>query len=96
MIGVSRDPVRSHADFRQHQRLAFPLLADTDEAIVKAFGVLVEKTLYGRTSMGVARSTFLIDPHGVIRKVWPKVSIAGHARAVLDALSALKDGTAGA
>ncbi|MBC5825732.1 MAG: redoxin domain-containing protein [Candidatus Eremiobacteraeota bacterium] len=91
VVGVSRDAAASHQNFRAQQRLPFPLLADTDEEIVKAFGVLVEKKNYGRTSLGVARSTFLIDPDGVVRKVWPKVSVACHAAEVLAALAKLAD-----
>jgi len=79
--------VQSHESFAQAQGLRFPLLADTDEALCKAYGTLVERVADdGTKSMGLQRSTFLIDPHGVIRHVWPKVSIPGHAADVLDTL----------
>lgn len=86
---MSRDSASSHAAFRESLKLPFSLLADTDEKLCKAFGVLVEKEVEGRTVMGVQRSTFLVDPQGVIRKVWPKVSVPNHARDVLAALEEL-------
>lgn len=71
------------------------MLADTDSKLCNAFGVLVEKEIEGNKVMGIQRSTFLADPKGVIRKVWPKVSVAGHAEAVLAALMELQTGDAG-
>jgi len=87
IIGVSRDSVASHAKFRDKHTLPFPLLADTDETWCNAFGVLGEKTLYGRKFMGVIRSTFLIDAHGSLVAEWRGVRVPGHATAVLERLA---------
>jgi peroxiredoxin Q/BCP len=65
----------------------FPLLADTSSQICDAFGVIVEKTMYGKKSIGIQRSTFLIGPQGTVVKVWPRVSVEGHAEAVLEAVT---------
>lgn len=86
MVGVNRDSAESHAKWQGELALPFPLLADTDEKLCKAFGVLVEREHEGKKFMGVQRSTFLIDPTGVIRKVWPKVDVIGHAAEVLASL----------
>ena len=88
IIGVSRDSVKSHANFACKQTLPFPLIADVDETWCHAFDVIHEKVLYGKTHMGVVRSTFLIDPDGKLRHEWRKVKVAGHAQAVLDVLAA--------
>jgi peroxiredoxin Q/BCP len=69
--------------------LNFPLLADPDNKVTKAYGVYQKKSLYGREFMGIVRSTFIIDHNGVIRKVFPKVKVAGHTEEVLAALKAL-------
>jgi thioredoxin-dependent peroxiredoxin len=88
---VNRDSVQSHESFRNELSLPFPLLADTEEKLCRAYGVLVERVNEaGEKSMGLQRSTFLIDPHGIIRKVWPKVSVPGHVADVLAALTALQ------
>ena len=84
VIGVSRDSVKSHANFAAKHELPFPLVSDPDEAWCKAFDVIHEKKLYGKTHMGVVRSTFLIDPTGKLQHEWRKVKVAGHAQAVLD------------
>ena len=86
IIGVSRDSVAAQAKFKAKYELPFPLLADVDSKICDAFGVIVEKNMYGKKSMGVQRSTFLIGADGKIAKVWPKVSVAGHAAEVLKSL----------
>jgi thioredoxin-dependent peroxiredoxin len=86
VVGVSRDSVDSHRKFKEKFDFPFPLLADTDSKLCDAFGVIVEKNMYGKKSMGVARSTFLIDPDGKIVKVWPKVKVEGHAAEVLSSL----------
>ncbi|HEY0232686.1 MAG TPA: peroxiredoxin [Dokdonella sp.] len=83
IVGVSRDPAASHAKFRDKHALPFPLVADTDETWCNAFGVLGEKSLYGRRFIGVIRSTFLIDAQGVLVAEWRGVKVAGHAAAVL-------------
>lgn len=88
IVGVSRDTVASHAKFRDKHALPFPLVADTDEAWCNAFGVLGEKSLYGRRFIGVIRSTFLIDAKGTLVAEWRGVKVPGHAAAVLERLSA--------
>ncbi|MFA5684522.1 MAG: peroxiredoxin [Lysobacteraceae bacterium] len=90
VVGVSRDSLKSHGNFRDKHALAFDLIADGDETLCRAFGVIKEKSLYGRKYMGVERSTFLIDPTGVIRAVWRPVKVKGHAEAVLAALDAAR------
>ena len=87
IVGVSRDSAASHAKFRDKHALPFPLVADTDETWCNAFGVLGEKSLYGRRFIGVIRSTFLIDAQGVLAAEWRGVKIAGHAAAVLARLT---------
>ena len=87
VIGVSRDSVASHEKFKAKYDVPFRLLADVDSELCDAFGVIVEKNMYGKTSVGIQRSTFLIDPKGKIEHVWPKVSVAGHAEDVLSKLA---------
>jgi peroxiredoxin Q/BCP len=87
IIGVSRDSVASHARFRQEQGLPFHLLADVDESWCKAFDVIHEKVLYGKRHLGVVRSTFLVDPEGVLRAEWRGLKVPGHADAVLEQLA---------
>jgi len=88
VIGVSRDSVKSHANFALKQELPFPLISDADEAWCQAFDVIHEKVLYGKRHMGVVRSTFLIDPEGRLTQEWRGVKVPGHAQAVLDAVPA--------
>jgi peroxiredoxin Q/BCP len=86
VLGVSADDVASHDKFAKKLDLNFPLLADPERKVVEPYGVWVEKSNYGRKYMGIQRATFLIDPHGVIGKVWPKVSLDGHTEEVLAAI----------
>ncbi|ALN62333.1 bacterioferritin comigratory protein [Lysobacter antibioticus] len=86
VLGVSRDSIKSHQNFCTKQGFKFELVSDADESVCNAFGVIKEKNLYGRKYMGIERSTFLIDPKGVIAQSWRPVKVAGHAQAVLDAL----------
>jgi peroxiredoxin Q/BCP len=86
VLGVSPDGVASHARFRDKFGLNFPLLADPDHRVADAYGAWREKNLYGRKSMGIQRSTFLIDADGVVRRAWPKVNVDGHDDEVLAAL----------
>ena len=88
VLGVSRDSIKSHQNFCARQGFEFELVSDADEALCNAFGVIREKNLYGRKVMGIERSTFLIDPTGVIAQSWRPVKVAGHAQCVLDALKA--------
>ncbi len=86
VLGVSPDSAASHQKFITKFSLPFPLLVDKDHAVAEAYGVWGEKTLYGRTFMGLVRSTFLIDPKGRVARVWPKVKVAGHVQEILQAL----------
>lgn len=90
VLGISGDDVESHAKFRDKFELNFPLLADTDHAVSTAWGAYREKNMYGKISMGIQRSTYLIGPDGKIAKVWKKVSVDGHDEAVLAAIDELK------
>jgi peroxiredoxin Q/BCP len=83
IVGVSRDSVASHRKFKAKYEIPFPLLADVEQKLCDAFGVIVEKNMYGKKSMGVQRSTFLFDATGALVHVWPKVSVDGHAEDVL-------------
>lgn len=89
ILGVSRDSLKSHENFKARQGFPFELLSDGDEKLCKLFGVIKEKNLYGRKVMGVERSTFLIDADGVLRREWRKVNVDGHAEEVLEAVSGL-------
>ncbi len=89
IVGVSRDSVRTHENFCAKHDFPFRLLSDKDETLCKQFDVIREKKLYGRTYMGIDRSTFLIDGKGVLREEWRKVKVPGHAEAVLEAVKAL-------
>jgi peroxiredoxin Q/BCP len=90
VIGVSPDSVESHCKFRDKYGLAVRLAADVDKTAAGAYGVWVEKSMYGRKYMGVERSTFLIDKAGRIAKIWRKVKVPGHAAEVLAAAQALR------
>lgn len=85
VLGVSPDGVKSHEKFKAKYELGFPLLADEEKSMLEAYGVWVEKSMYGRKYMGVERTTFLIDPDGRIARIWPKVKVPGHAQEVLEA-----------
>ncbi len=89
VLGISPDSLESHAKFRDKYRLGFPLLADVDKTVAKAYGAFGEKTLYGKTTMGIIRSTFIIDGQGVVRRVFPKVKVDGHVDEVVKALAEL-------
>jgi peroxiredoxin Q/BCP len=89
IIGVSKDSVKRHDNFKKKCGLPFALAADVDGEVCEAYGVWVEKSLYGRKYMGIERATFLIDAKGVVRKVWHKVKVKGHAEDVLAALAEL-------
>lgn len=89
VIGVSRDGVKKHDRFKAKHDLKVVLAADEDGAVTEAWGVWVEKQLYGRTYMGIERATFLIDRAGTVRRVWRKVRVAGHAQDVLTAARGL-------
>lgn len=90
VVGVSKDSPESHDKFKAKYELNFPLASDEDGSVCEAYGVWKEKNNYGKKYMGIERSTFLIDDKGVIREVWRKVKVDGHAEEVIEALSALK------
>ncbi|MCB8820634.1 peroxiredoxin [Microvirga rosea] len=89
VIGVSPDSLKSHDKFRAKYGLEFPLASDEEKAMLQAYGVWVEKSMYGRKYMGVERTTILIDRDGKIAQIWPKVKVPGHAEEVLAAAKAL-------
>jgi peroxiredoxin Q/BCP len=89
VLGVSPDPVKRIASFAAKHGLRFPLLADEDHAVAEAYGVWVQKSMYGRTYMGVERTTYIIDPQGTVVKVLPKVSPKTHDEQVLSTLADL-------
>jgi peroxiredoxin Q/BCP len=89
VIGVSKDSVASHDKFKLKHKLAVTLAADEDIEVAQAYGVWVEKSMYGRRYMGMERATFLIDGKGVIRNIWHKVKVPGHSADVLASVKAL-------
>jgi len=89
ILGVSGDPVKAQDSFKAKHDLAFPLGSDEAHAMLEAYGVWGEKSMYGRKFMGITRTTVLIDAAGTIARVWPKVKVDGHAEEVLKAAQAL-------
>lgn len=89
VFGVSADSIASHEKFIAKQNLNFPLLSDPDHKMLDAYGVWAEKKNYGRTYMGIVRSTFVIDKDGRVAHAWPKVKVKGHAQEVLGAVQGL-------
>lgn len=92
VVGISPDSAASHAKFKAKYDLTVSLAADEDKTVAQAYGVWVEKSMYGRRYMGVERTTFLIDAKGKVVQVWRKVKVPGHAEAVLDAALKLASG----
>ncbi|MCB5425585.1 peroxiredoxin [Altererythrobacter sp. CC-YST694] len=90
LLGISKDPPKKHAKFIEKHALAAPLASDAEEnGLADALGIWTEKTMYGRTYMGMERTTFLVDAEGRITRVWRKVKVKGHAEEVLAAARAL-------
>jgi peroxiredoxin Q/BCP len=89
IFGISPDTVESHEKFKKKMGFTFELLSDPNQEVCKLYDVIQEKSMYGKKYMGVERSTFLIDPKGVLRYEWRKVKVNGHAEAVLAAVKAL-------
>ncbi|CAH0341070.1 thioredoxin-dependent thiol peroxidase [Rhizobium sp. CECT 9324] len=89
VIGISPDSVKSHDKFASKHNLSVILAADEAHTALEAYGVWKEKSMYGKTYMGVERTTVLIDAAGKIAQIWPKVKVAGHAQAVLEAVQSL-------
>jgi peroxiredoxin Q/BCP len=89
ILGVSTDDLAAHGKFQAKHDLNFPLLSDVDATVARAYGVWKEKSMYGRKSMGIERTTFVIDREGVVRGVYPKVTVDQHADAVLELVQTL-------
>jgi len=89
IVGVSRDSIKSHKSFTEKESLNFPLISDPDETMCNAYGVMKEKSMYGRKYMGIERSTFLIGPDGLLIKEWRGVKVPGHVEEVYNFLSGL-------
>ena len=89
ILGVSRDSLKAHENFKAKQQFPFDLLSDADEKLCKQFDVIHEKNMYGRKVMGIVRSTFLIDGKGILRQEWRKVRVKGHVDEVLEAVKSL-------
>jgi peroxiredoxin Q/BCP len=89
VLGVSRDSIKSHENFKAKQEFPFDLISDKDETLCKLFDVIKEKNMYGKKVMGVERSTFLLDEKGTLRQEWRKVKVAGHVEEVLKATKLL-------
>ena len=90
VLGVSRDSMKSHENFREKQCFPFDLLSDKDEKLCGLFDVIKQKNMYGKQVTGIERSTFLIDGKGVLQKEWRGVKVDGHVNEVLDAVKAIK------
>ena len=84
IIGVSKDNEKSHESFKKKHGLLFELISDENSELSKQYGIWVEKNMFGKSYMGIDRSTFLIDKHGKIRKIWRNVKVAGHVENVLE------------
>jgi len=89
VIGVSKDKIKPIEKFAEKYGLKFPLASDAETQVAETYGVWVEKSMYGRKYMGMERASFLVDQHGTIAQVWPKVKVEGHAAEVMDAAKAL-------
>ena len=86
IVGVSRDSIKSHKSFVEKEELNFPLISDPEETMCNAYEVMKEKSMYGRKYMGIERSTFLIDPEGLLVKEWRGVKVPGHVEEVYNFL----------
>ncbi|HCK32086.1 MAG: thioredoxin-dependent thiol peroxidase [Micavibrio sp.] len=90
VVGVSKDSVKKHDKFKEKYNLSLPLISDEETDLCERYGVWKEKSMYGRSYMGIERSTFLIDGDGTIQRVWPKVKVNGHVEDVLEAVKQAK------
>jgi len=90
VYGVSRDSIKTHEGFKSRMSFPFELLSDADEKVCNLFGVMKMKNMYGKKVWGVVRSTFVIDPEGVVRREWRGLRVPGHAREVLEFVKSLK------
>ena len=91
ILGISKDSVQKHQKFKAKYELPFTLLADEDGAVCQAYGVINKKNLFGNTFLGIQRSTFLLDEKGIIRAIWRKVKVSGHAQLVQDKIHELTE-----
>lgn len=91
IFGISRDSLKSHENFKCKQQFPFELISDTDETLCRYFDVIKMKNIYGKQVQGIERSTFLIDPAGILRHEWRKVSVDGHVDEVLQTLQSLQN-----
>ncbi|HCI13635.1 MAG TPA: peroxiredoxin [Gallionellaceae bacterium] len=89
IVGISRDSIKSHENFKAKFTLPFELLSDADETACNLFGVIKQKMMYGKQVRGIERSTFVIDKNGVLRREWRKLKADGHAQEVLDFVNSL-------
>ncbi|GAA0584113.1 thioredoxin-dependent thiol peroxidase [Caenispirillum bisanense] len=89
VIGISKDPVAKHDKFKAKHGLTFPLASDADGDVCERYGVWKEKSMYGKTFLGIERTTVLVAADGTVARVWPKVKVKGHAAEVLEAVKAL-------
>lgn len=89
VVGISPDSVTSHNKFKAKHNLSIILASDPEKIVAQAYGVWIEKIMYGRTYMGIERSTFLVAPDGKLAKIWRKVKVPGHTEAVLEAAKAV-------
>lgn len=90
VFGISRDSLKSHENFKCNQQFPFDLISDQDETLCQQFDVIKMKSMYGKQVRGIERSTFLIDPHGILRHEWRKVSVKEHVAEVLQTLKELQ------
>ena len=88
VVGISRDSIESHCKFRDKYGLGFPLLSDPDSKVIEAYGAWGEKNMYGKKSMGILRTTVVIGADGKVKKIFPRVKVAGHVDKVLAAIEA--------
>jgi peroxiredoxin Q/BCP len=90
VVGISKDSIEAHCKFRDKHKLKVPLLSDPDGKTIEAYGAWGEKNMYGKKSMGIIRTTVIVDPEGKVAKVFPKVRVDGHVDKVLEAVAELK------
>ncbi len=90
IVGISRDSIKSHENFKEKLSLPFDLLSDADESVCELYGVIKMKNMYGKQVRGIERSTFVIDTNGIVRKEWRGVKVPNHAEEVLSFIRELK------
>ncbi len=93
VVGISKDSVKSHKKFKEQYTLTFPLLSDASGEVCSKYGVWIQKSMYGRKYFGIERSTFIINEHGVVLKIWRKVTVKNHRIDILKFLVSLHEGS---